>query len=226
MSDSSDRHKTPRVFASGAQKRKNAAEREKKGDMLAKIPKLTSFFTVAVKPVIDENAVLTNSPESPDEENDNRTNVQIAEPEPIILDKHTSIDINPTLTKVDDLANDIGFLPDIPTKEMIAFWGNKGSSTLQNCDQTFFEEKADLNFRKCSKHLFLRKNKNNETLNRFWLCFSPTKRKVYCYACKLVATQKIQLSGDGFDDWKHASERISQHENSKARLHKAMSSRC
>jgi hypothetical protein len=179
MSDSSDRHKTPRVFASGAQKRKNAAEREKKeGDMLAKIPKLTSFFTVAVKPVIDENAVLTNSPESPDEENDNRTNVKIAEPEPTILEKHTSIDINPTLTKVDDLANDIGFLPDIPTKEMIAFWGKKGSSTLQNCDQKFFEEKADLNFRKCSKHLFLRKNKNNETLNRFWLCFSPTKRKV------------------------------------------------
>jgi hypothetical protein len=34
----------------------------------------------------------------------------------------------------------------------------------------------------------------------------------------LVATQKIQLSGDGFDDWKHASERISQHENSNNHL--------
>ena len=42
-----------------------------------------------------------------------------------------------------------------------------------------------------------------------------SKGKIYCYACKLVATQKIQLSGDGFNGWKHASERISEHENSK-----------
>jgi hypothetical protein len=146
MSDSSDRHKTPRVFASGAQKRKNAAEREKKeGEMLAKIPKLTSFFTVAVKPVIDENAVLTNSePESPDEENDNRTNVQIAEPEPIILEKHTSIDINPTLTKVDDLGNDIGFLPDIPTKEMIAFGAIKVPVLYRIVTKNFLKKKLIL----------------------------------------------------------------------------------
>jgi len=41
----SDRHKTPRVFASGSQKRKLQAERNKKSEeTLAKTSKLTKFF--------------------------------------------------------------------------------------------------------------------------------------------------------------------------------------
>jgi hypothetical protein len=40
------RHRTPRVFESGAQKRKSAAEREKKQqESISKIQKISSFFT-------------------------------------------------------------------------------------------------------------------------------------------------------------------------------------
>jgi hypothetical protein len=41
-----DRHRSPRVFESGAQKRKSAAEREKKQqERISKIQKISSFFT-------------------------------------------------------------------------------------------------------------------------------------------------------------------------------------
>lgn len=45
-----DRHKIPRVFASGSQKRKLHAEREKiSEETIAKIPKLTNYFTTSNK---------------------------------------------------------------------------------------------------------------------------------------------------------------------------------
>ena len=61
------------------------------------------------------------------EEDDNRTNTQVAisvvEPESIIGEI-------PTSTKIDGFGNDIGLWPDMPTHDMIAFWANKGSSSL------------------------------------------------------------------------------------------------
>ena len=211
MGDSSDRHKTPRVLANGAQKRKKSAEREKKEeDILAKTPKLTSFF-IAVKPFEEQD--VANDPVI--EGDDNRRNTQVAES---VVEPESIIEKIPTSTKIDGFGHDISLCPDIPTHDMIGFWANKGSSILQNCDEQVFKEfqkkTNSSSTRKYSKHLFLRNNKNNETLNRFWFCFSPTKGKIYCYACKLVATQRIQLSGDGFTEWKHACERTSEHKNS------------
>lgn len=45
-----DRHKTPRVFESGFQKKKLHADREKKSEKtIAKTPKLTNYFITSNK---------------------------------------------------------------------------------------------------------------------------------------------------------------------------------
>ena len=101
MGDSGDRHKTPRVFASGAQKRKKAAEREEKEEeILAKTPKLTSFF-IAVKPL--EKQDVANDPVI--EEDSNRRNTQVAES---VVEPESIIKEIPTSTKIDGFGNDIG----------------------------------------------------------------------------------------------------------------------
>ena len=64
--------------------------------------------------------------------------------------------------------------------------------------------------RRCTPTMFERHNKNGEIVNRSWLCFSPTTARVYCYVCKL------QFTHGGFCDWKHASNRLSDHERSKS----------
>jgi len=52
----SDRHKTPRVFTSGSQKRKLQAERNKKSEeTLAKTSKLTKFFKSSNKEEIPQD---------------------------------------------------------------------------------------------------------------------------------------------------------------------------
>lgn len=63
------------------------------------------------------------------------------------------------------------------------------------------------------KH-FYRTMKNGEKLKREWLILSPSNYSVYCYVCKLFSTCNSALATTGFCDWKHASERLSEHENS------------
>jgi len=41
---------------------------------------------------------------------------------------------------------------------------------------------------------------------------------LYCYICKLLGTKNRKLSSDGFCDWKHAAEKLSQHKTSKHHL--------
>ncbi|XP_046597644.1 zinc finger MYM-type protein 1-like [Neodiprion lecontei] len=129
------------------------------------------------------------------------------------------------------LKNDKGLWPVNITKEMIDYWAKKGSTELQNCDQVSLQNSVPQdqprdtsNFvRKSTKNMFTRRNKNQETVNRFWLCFSPTTGKIYCYACKLMSTQNTKLSGEGFSDCKHASDRLCEHEISKTHLESVMS---
>lgn len=65
---------------------------------------------------------------------------------------------------------------------------------------------------------FFHLKKNGEKVVRKWLVLSATTKSLFCWVCKLFCfTSRGQLVS-GFNDWKHASARLAEHENSM--LHK------
>jgi hypothetical protein len=126
-----------------------------------------------------------------------------------------------------DAGNDIGMWPPDVNKEVADYWIKNGTGKLQNCDETLFEEwsakQTDTTgekkwHRKCTLSMFGRRNRNGEVVKRSWLCFSPAHGKLYCSACTLMGSSRIQLTHDGFCDWRHASARLAEHETSKDHL--------
>jgi len=252
-----DRHTKPRIYTSGAQKRKLKVERDKQiEEVISQIPKLTNYFSssrqltnVLNNDITNENVEILTSKEnetmcenvviqqsSSTAENNssiekkksnddsehlelNAKNTNIIENEPIVEPEISNSFIG--------FKNDVGIWPQNSTNEMIKYWIKQGSTNLQNCDEKLLETKSFLqnrvdrsanNTRKCSIHFFKRITKNREVINRNWLCFSPITGKLYCYICKLLGTKNGKLSSDGFCDWKHAAEKLSQHETSKHHL--------
>lgn len=210
-----DRHETPRSFQSGAQKRKIAAEKEKNFEqVLSKTPKINSFFSCK-----SPGAVNIEQPTTP-------ANSSISE-----FDKtEVKIDTDAQLKNILENPNfmtDIGLWIEPFTDDVIEFWIEKGSNELQNCDEKVFSTFSTTQIsvdgtestRKCTTSLFYRTNQNKEMVNRFWLCFSPSTGKIYCFLCKLLSTPPhVAIGKEGYCDWKHASERLSQHETSKSHL--------
>ena len=119
------------------------------------------------------------------------------------------------MSAVDD---DVGMWPECITNPLVDVWVKKDGVDLLHCDDDLFKLKSSKQkvgcessgTRRCTPTMFERHNKNGEIVNRSWLCFSPTTGRVYCYVCKL------QFTHGGFCDWKHASNRLSDHESSKS----------
>lgn len=63
---------------------------------------------------------------------------------------------------------------------------------------------------------FYRLKVNGEKVKRDWLILSPSDFSLYCWICKLFSpTVTVScLSTSGFNDWKHTTERLHEHENS------------
>jgi hypothetical protein len=62
--------------------------------------------------------------------------------------------------------------------------------------------------------MFYREMCNGERVRRCWLIYSESQGKVFCGVCRLFGSQVSALSCEGFNDWKHAKERLAEHENS------------
>lgn len=246
-----DRHRTPRSFPSGAQKRKIAAEKEKNFEhSLSKTPKISNYF-ISYQ---NSEAIKTEQPVSPSSlaisefaeceskisaidiacvnseavcnEKPNISSSDILEFGEVESKTDTAVHLEETLENPNFLT-DIGLWVQPYSDDMIDFWIKKGPTELQNSDEkilskfssTQIRQNVSESTRKCTPSLFHRINQNKEVVNRFWLCFSPSTGKIYCFLCKLLATSpNVALSQEGYCDWKHASERVCQHEISKNHL--------
>ena len=133
----------------------------------------------------------------------------------------------PKVPNPGDAGNDIGMWPPVIDRRIVEFWIKTGIEKLQNCDETLFDELSTKQtqrtgdcgenkwHRKCTLSMFERRSRNGEVVKRSWLCFSPAQGKLYCSACRLTGSSRIQLTHDGFCDWRHASVRLTEHETSK-----------
>lgn len=110
------------------------------------------------------------------------------------------------------------------TEEECEFLICKGPAFFQNKNSDFSEasriyKEADgrSTTRNFNKTLFYRKLKNNETVERKWLLYSPSKKSLFCLSCCLFRPSNINLcSPSGCNDWKHINHIILEHENSLA----------
>lgn len=115
------------------------------------------------------------------------------------------------------------YCDDILTEEVRNIWIRKGPEFFQNkhCDfsetsTSFPDSSGKTKTRYLTKNVFTRKLKNGESLDRKWLLYSPTKKSVYCYCCRLFNTTigNNLSSPNGYKDWKHISNLLMEHENS------------
>lgn len=98
-----------------------------------------------------------------------------------------------------------------------AYWARKGPESVQNKDANVKASERHYKHQKrlFSKTHFKRKHLNGEYLPREWLLYSPSTGCVFCFACRLFGEGDGQsLFESGYNDWKHATRRIAEHENS------------
>ena len=127
----------------------------------------------------------------------------------------------------DDTTNgyctDIGLWPESLTDDMRQHWVSTGSSVCQNLKNSYPESFVMDNKKRryCKRSMFTYMHEPTQTVyERNWLCYSDASRKVYCFHCKLFATEITSFSS-GYNDWKNASNRLQAHEKSPSHL-KAM----
>ncbi|XP_022003219.1 zinc finger MYM-type protein 1-like [Helianthus annuus] len=65
-----------------------------------------------------------------------------------------------------------------------------------------------------SNTMYTRILSNRETCDREWLVYSKKLDKLYCFCCKVFRTRhpKGGLDDEGYNDWRHASSRLKEHE--------------
>lgn len=131
---------------------------------------------------------------------------------------------------IENISHDPGtYCNDILTEEKRDIWILKGPEFFQNKNSDFsetFTSFSDVSgktkTRSLTRNVFTRKLTNGECVERSWLIYSPLKKSVYCYCCRIfnytITIGNSLSSSNGYKDWKHISNFLMEHENSS--LHK------
>jgi len=205
-----------RSYPSGASKRQRAIVKEiNEKKIINSLPKLTDFFS-SVPPKEETNLVLPISQET------------------ITINQQSQVSQNPTLSPnkyfvdspetVEDnslVSNDPGNWNTL-TEEKRNMYIKKGSKFFQNKDSDFLnstrnytESNGKIKVRHLTKSIFTRQLKNGENVDRSWLLYSPSKKALFCFVCRLFSSTKTGFSCEqGFNDWKHVHTVVLEHENS------------
>ncbi|XP_046864353.1 uncharacterized protein LOC124458367 [Xenia sp. Carnegie-2017] len=175
-----DRDKN-RKYASGAAKRKAKDERIlRESKVLSKMPKISELFP----PKADE--AMTTMAEAVEEPDTGDTSKEL-----------TSGDTSISTDNNDGYSCDLGLWPTDISDNMREHWAGQGSSQCRNSDADFSATstryEGDAYNRRCQKTLFTYTHELTKQQHpRNWLCYSPSKHVVLCFACKLM-TDSIVL---------------------------------
>jgi len=195
-------------------KKKEAVEQEK---LLAKIPKLSSYFGMqaSASQSSASDAIATLSAPEDQPKRDEPVEVQ-GQQGGAIAGAAGAFGPRP-----EEFTNDLGQWGEINT-DTRDYWTKKGSKDCQHTESKFEESvrryPGESFQRRCTKTFFVRTHPlNGEKSCRKWLCYSPSTGKVFCFACKLFggsAVQATKFVTGGFDNWRAGESRIKMHENS------------
>ena len=201
-------------------KKKKAEEKEK---LLAKIPKLSSFFGGRASSSHSSASCSSKAPEDqikPDEAGEARENKEWESSEERKEVKGDAV-AGVLAATPEDFTNDLGQWGKI-SADTQEYWAKKGPKDCQHTDSKFEESvrqyPGESFQRRCTKTFFVRTHPlNGEKSYRQWLCYSPSTGKVFCFACKLFggnAVQGTKFVSGGFNNWRAGKSRIKMHENS------------
>ena len=178
-----------RKFKGGAEK-----EREKKQEelrlqqLLQKTPKLD--FIWGQQPYNQQQVELIDSASELPLTSDADLSETFA-PEIVSQNEITSSDFTTALSSdqytPSMFQDDLGLLDNV-TEEVCNYLIERGSRLYQHSNYDFSESctTGGHHNRYCSLSLFTRVHPlNGEKTWRSWLCYSPSKRSLYCFACKL-----------------------------------------
>ncbi len=92
----------------------------------------------------------------------------------------------------------------------------------QNSDQDFSATKTFYptlkKYRCLTKNTFQRKMLNGQKVDRKYLCYSPSKKALFCVPCRLFGGGTSKLGTEGVTDWRNVNGILNSHENSKEHL--------
>lgn len=130
-----------------------------------------------------------------------------------------SVQQDKTTNNCDDVQNittDIGAWPENVSQSFRDLMVNTGTEFLQNRDGPFLPDESG---RSLQKTWFQRLHTNGERTERTWMCYSISKKSLFCFCCTLFPQKNDQSSFSsktGFSTWKKLNPRIQDHENSPA----------
>ena len=84
-----------------------------------------------------------------------------------------------------------------------------GSEECRNQDDNFLNSKkynqSENRIRLCQKSYFTKVHKLTDVKqDRKWLCYSPTKGRLFFSPCKVMNLEPNKFNEEGFNDWKNA----------------------
>lgn len=116
---------------------------------------------------------------------------------------------------------DVGLWPSKINNDTRILLVRQGASVIQNLDSNFCEvmrqgESTKGQTRNLTREWFFKTMPNGEKILRSWMVYSPSKKALYCFCCKLFAegSNSSFNSVDGFNIWWKLNPKISQHESS------------
>ena len=117
---------------------------------------------------------------------------------------------------------DVGLWPNKIVDNTRVFLVRQGPFAIQNLDADFSEgikrpgNTIKGETRKLDRDWFFQILPNGEKLLRSWMVYSPSKKSIYCFCCKLFEhlCQSSFNAENGFNKWWKLNPKISQHESS------------
>ncbi|KAL4706932.1 hypothetical protein ACJJTC_006976 [Scirpophaga incertulas] len=232
-----------RSYPSGSEKRKKALHQK---EVIEKLPKLTSYFTTTTGETSVSSNQLINVPHDDSAQlqiagiskpSCSNFEKEIESESDYSYDESATTSVTslkpttPTVSIEQQFSNTEELISHDPAdyfhekfveinREILI---RKGPVYFQNKDSDFseasrtYKDGNKLVTRYFNKALFIRKLKNNESVERKWLLYSPSKCSVFCFSCCLFNPTDVNLcSRNGCNDWKHINHIILTHENSPA----------